>query len=88
MPVIRLLIADDHPVVREGVRRIVEGHADMEVVADAVDGHDLLEKLDLVTADVLLLDVAMPGPGLELTRQLHPDLVTLDLRMSGGAVWI
>ena len=66
---IRLLIADDHPVVREGVRRIVEGHADMEVVSEAVDGDDLLAQLDMTTADVLLLDIAMPGPGFLSTMQ-------------------
>ncbi len=60
---IRLLIADDHPVVREGVRRIVEDCPDMEVVGEAADGDEVLEQLDRTTVDVLLLDIAMPGPG-------------------------
>ncbi len=60
---IRLLIADDHPIVREGVRRIVEDCLDIEVVGEAVDGDDLRMKLDTTKADVLLLDISMPGPG-------------------------
>lgn len=60
---IRVLIADDHPVVREGVRRIVEGCPDMEVIGEVGDGDELLAKFDPTKTDVLLLDVAMPGPG-------------------------
>ena len=60
---IRLLIADDHPIVREGVRRIVDDCLDMKVVGEAVDGDDLRTKLDTIEADVLLLDISMPGPG-------------------------
>ena len=60
---IRVLIADDHPVVREGVRRIVEGCPDMEVIGEVGDGDELLAKFDPTKTDVLLLDIAMPGPG-------------------------
>ena len=73
---IRLLIADDHPIVREGVRRIVQDCPDMEVVGEAVDGNDLLTKLSSIKADVLLLDISMPGPGflsiMERIRAEHP----------------
>jgi DNA-binding NarL/FixJ family response regulator len=75
---IRLLVADDHPIIREGLKRIVAECPDMTVVAEAVDGDGLLSLLADVTADVLLLDISMPGPGfLELMRELRsswPDL--------------
>ncbi len=73
---IRLMIADDHPIVCEGVRRIIEDCPDMEVVGEAVDGDDLRTKLDTTKADVLLLDISMPGPGflstMEWLRAEHP----------------
>lgn len=58
---IRLLIADDHPIVREGLQRIINECADMTVVAQAVDGDQVLEKLASHVVDVLLLDISMPG---------------------------
>lgn len=60
---IRLLIADDHPIVREGLRRIVAECPDMRLVDEAVDGHEVIAKIDAADVDVLLLDVNMPGPG-------------------------
>lgn len=67
----RVAIADDHPVVREGLRRIVSAFSDLEVVAEASDGQEALDLCDLVRPDVLLLDVSMPGPDfLEILRLL------------------
>jgi DNA-binding NarL/FixJ family response regulator len=60
---IRLLIADDHPVVREGLRYVVSQNRDVQVVGEAEDGDAALDLCRRVPADVLLLDVAMPGPG-------------------------
>ncbi|HEY9429295.1 MAG TPA: response regulator transcription factor [Gemmatimonadaceae bacterium] len=80
---IRLLIADDHPVVREGLRRIVEDAPGLEVVAEVASGHELLTRLRQVAADIILLDVSMPGPGfLELLQRLrleHPTVPVLVL---------
>ena len=80
---IRLLIADDHPIVREGLRRIVAEHSDMRLVDEAVDGQDVMAKLKAADVDVLLLDVNMPGPGfLNTLRRVtseRPDIRVLVL---------
>lgn len=80
---IRLLIADDHPVVREGLRRIVAEHPGLSVVGEAVNGDELLAALPRLPADVVLLDVSMPGPGflpvLERLRTEHPSVAVLVL---------
>jgi len=65
--VIRVVIADDHPVVRTGLRQIVAVQPDMQVVGEAADGTGLWTALAGATVDVVLLDLAMPGapfPGL------------------------
>ena len=64
---IRVVIADDHPVVRAGLRQIVTGQPDMQVAGESADGDGVLAVLAGTPADVLLLDLAMPGapfPGL------------------------
>ena len=80
---IRVLIADDHPVVREGLKRIVDRDADMEVVAEAVDGAAALAETLAKRPDVILLDVSMPGAGfLETMRRMRaqrPDVQILVL---------
>jgi len=58
---IRVLIADDHAVVRRGIRHILETTPDLKVVAEAGDGEELLEKLRKEPFDVLLMDVTMPA---------------------------
>lgn len=71
---IRIIVADDHPVVREGLKRLVEEHRDMEVVAEAESGEEVLAAARRVESDLVLLDVSMPGPGvLELIRRLREE---------------
>jgi two-component system, NarL family, invasion response regulator UvrY len=81
--VIRLLIADDHPVVRHGLRRIVDEQPGLTVIGEAVNGDELLATLPRLPADVVLLDVSMPGPGflqvLEQLRTAHPTVAVLVL---------
>jgi len=81
--VIRLLIADDHPIVREGLKRIIAECPDMELVGEAVDGDAALAKCAEVDVDVLLLDVSMPGPGfletMHCLRKERPDIRVLVL---------
>jgi DNA-binding NarL/FixJ family response regulator len=58
---IRILIADDHPIVREGLKRVLSECADIEVIAEAVDGTDALTQCIERELDVILLDISMPG---------------------------
>jgi DNA-binding NarL/FixJ family response regulator len=60
---IRLIIADDHQVVRDGLRAILAQHPDITVVGEVGDGDALLQMLRQKPVDVVLLDVTMPGPG-------------------------
>ena len=60
---IRILVADDHLVVREGLRRILEEHADLKVVAEAGSGDEVMAALAGTPVEVLVLDISMPGPG-------------------------
>ena len=82
---IRVIIADDHDVIREGVKRILADQADIEVIAEARDGQGLLALLQQQPCDVVVLDLAMPGRGgLEALKQLkaeHPKLPILILSM-------
>lgn len=68
---IRVLIADDHPVVRQGLRQILAEAGDVEVVAEATTGQEVLEYLDRRGCEVVLLDLSMPGRGgLEVLEQV------------------
>jgi two-component system invasion response regulator UvrY len=69
---IRVLIADDHPIVRRGLRQIVADEPDMTVVADVGDGREVLRIVDEQPLDVIVLDMNMPGlSGLEVLSQLR-----------------
>jgi DNA-binding NarL/FixJ family response regulator len=78
MPPIRILLADDHPLTREGTRRVLEAEPDLHVVAEAADGNEAIRLAHRLLPDVLLLDVGMPGQnGLqvaETVRRLFPDM--------------
>ena len=72
---VRILIADDHGIVRGGLRLLLERQPDMKVVAEAVDGLDALEQALVVKPDLCLLDVSMPRmTGLQATRQIRAHL--------------
>jgi DNA-binding NarL/FixJ family response regulator len=60
---IRVLLADDHRLVREGLRRLLRDAADVEVVGEAASGDEAIDLTGRLAPDVLLLDVTMPGPG-------------------------
>lgn len=68
---IKIMITDDHPIIREGLKNLLELDGDIKVIAEAVDGQDCLSKLDSVNPDVLLLDINMPiMNGLEVLKNL------------------
>ncbi len=71
---IRVLICDDHTILREGIRLLLNSQPDIEVVAEAVDGRDAVEQARTVKPDVILMDIAMPFlNGLEATKQIRRD---------------
>ena len=68
---IKIMITDDHPIIREGLKNLLELDGDIKVIAEAVDGQDCLSKLENVNPDVLLLDINMPlMNGLEVLKNL------------------
>ncbi|MFH1169685.1 MAG: response regulator transcription factor [Chloroflexota bacterium] len=83
MAKIRVLIADDHAIVREGIRMILAPHDDIEVIGEAADGKEAIDKASELSPDVVLTDIAMPGlGGLEATLEilkLHPQVRVLVL---------
>ncbi len=83
MSKIKILIADDHAVVRDGTRQILEHESDMNVVAEAADGNEAIKLAGTSRPDVAIIDIAMPGvDGIEATRQiksLYPSVAVLIL---------
>lgn len=82
---IRVIVADDHPVFRAGLRRTLEDAGDMTVVGEASSGDEVLQTLRKTPVDVLVLDVLMPGMGfLEVVRRIrtgYPQLPVLVVSM-------
>jgi DNA-binding NarL/FixJ family response regulator len=72
MQTIRIVIADDHPIFRDGLRRLLEAEPGFNVVGEAGSGRDALKLLSTLTPEILLLDLAMPdGAGLDVLRALN-----------------
>jgi len=88
---IRVLIVDDHPIVRAGLRRIAEDDKAIAVTGEASNGQDALDALSQTVADVVLLDVSMPGaPFAETLRRLraeHPTVRVLVLSAHPEDQW-
>ncbi len=71
---IRVVVADDHPILRAGLVSVLNASSDLRVVAEAGNGAEVLRSIRDVSFDVLLLDVSMPGKsGLDLLRQIRKD---------------
>ena len=85
---IRIFIADDHAMVRGGLKQIIGTCSDMQVVGEATDGNALLSSLQRGACDLLLLDMTMPGlSGIDLIQRLqkeHPALPVLIARLGGN----
>lgn len=82
---IKVLIADDHPIVRAGLKQVIEKSPDMRVGGEALDGQEVLEKASHEEWDILILDFSMPGKsGLDVIKELRrqqPGLPILVLSM-------
>jgi DNA-binding NarL/FixJ family response regulator len=77
---VRIVLADDHPIVREGLRAVLETQSDFEVVAEAENGREAVSAVTRLQPDILLLDLEMPTlDGVETTRNLHTAFVVHEL---------
>ncbi|MGE3818822.1 MAG: response regulator [Isosphaeraceae bacterium] len=90
-PTIRVLLADDHTLVRAGFKALLEDHPDIKVVAETSDGREVSKLVREAKPDVVLLDIAMPGNGLDVAARLRveaPDLKVIILSMHVSEVYI
>jgi len=89
---LKLFLADDHPVFRDGIKALLEKEASMEVVGEATDGAELINKLSLTQTQVLLLDIDMPKiSGLEIITsvvQQFPEINVLVFSMHSNEEYI
>ena len=77
---IRILLVDDHPIVRQGLKTLLEGHSGWEVIGEASDGAEAVEKAKDLNPDVMVLDVTMPRMnGLEACRLLRQECPALEI---------
>jgi DNA-binding NarL/FixJ family response regulator len=80
---VRIMLADDHPLIREAIGHLVAGAPEFELIGEAADGNECLARVDELHPDILILDIAMPGMnGEQVARELrhrHPELKIIAL---------
>ncbi len=77
---IRIMIADDYEIIREGIKRVLEFEDNIKVVAESVDGNDVINQVKILKPDVLLLDMSMPGhSGLEILKLLRGEKLEIKI---------
>ncbi len=89
---IRILLADDHAILREGIRALLEDYADLSVVGEADDGRKAVDLASQLEPDIVLMDIGMPVmSGLEATRQIkrdYPNIQVLVLTMHDSEEYV
>ncbi len=89
---IKILIADDHKIFRDGITSLLQGEEDIKVVAEAADGNEVLEKIPLTNPDVILMDISMgEAGGIQATqdvREKYPNIKILVLSMHSESSYI
>lgn len=89
---IKIILADDHQLVRDGIRSLLTDAKNIEIVDEASDGFELLEKLKIISADIIVLDVSMPRlSGIEATKKIseeYPEVKVLVLSMFTGEEFV
>jgi DNA-binding NarL/FixJ family response regulator len=82
---IKILLVDDHQILREGLRSLVKGYDDMEVIGEAADGREALNMVEKLSPDVVIMDISMPDlNGIDATRMIineSPDVKIIALSM-------
>src|SRR5689334_24023524 len=89
---LRVLLADDHVTVRRGLKLLIDAERDMEVVGEASDGNEAVQKANELNPDVVVMDISMPGlNGLAAARALkkrRPDTVIVTLTRHGDNAYL
>ena len=89
---IRVLVVDDHPLMRDGLRFLINAQEDMEIVGEAADGVAALEEVEMLVPDVVIMDIEMPGAnGIDVTGRIleaHPQVNVVMLSAFPDAAYV
>lgn len=89
---VKVILADDHQMFREGLRSLIEPQIDIELIAEAEDGRSIIKLLQKLSPDVIIMDVSMPGlNGIEATRQIkatYADVKVIALSMHSNRRYV
>ena len=89
---IKIILADDHKLIREGLRNIIERKSNMHIIEEASNGREAIKKCSMLLPNVIIMDVTMPGlNGIEAAQQIHkihPDIKIISLSMHSSKQFI
>jgi DNA-binding NarL/FixJ family response regulator len=75
MDKIKIILVDDHHLFREGIKALLSGYDDIEIIGEAADGKDLFSKLESLQPDIIIMDISLHGmSGIEITKKIYMDL--------------